>query len=139
MITPVFAGTIDKGKLILDQPQRYLVHLAKYEGKRIEVILRKRRSKRSDAQNRWYWGVCVEILANHCGYDPEELHDALKIKFLSDRTVDDKGLMRVGSTARMTTDEFIGYTNKVVRWAAEYLHVYIPSPHEVDYSRAVNE
>ena len=133
MATPIFTGIIDKGKLTLDNPQRYLVHLSKFEGKRIEIVLRKRRSQRSDGQNRWYWGVCVEILANHCGYDPEEMHEALKIKFLSDRTEDEKGLMRVGSTARLTTDEFIAYTNRVVRWAAESLYVYIPSPNEVDY------
>ncbi len=138
MATPLFTGIIDKGKLILDQPQRYLVHLAKHEGKRIELVLRKRRSKRSDSQNRWYWGVCVEILANHCGYDSDEMHEALKIKFLSNHQEDEKGLMRVGSTARLTTDEFIAYTNRVVRWAAESLSVYIPDPSQVDYDRAVN-
>jgi hypothetical protein len=134
MTAPVFTGIIDKGKLILDQPQRYLVHLANHEGKKVELVLRKRRTKRSDSQNRYYWGVCVEILANHCGYEPEELHEALKVKFLSDRQEDENGLMRVRSTAKLTTDEFIAYTNRVVRWAAESLGVYIPSPNEVEYS-----
>lgn len=135
---PIFHGHIDKGRLILDHPDRYLVHMTKFEGRRVELILRKKRSKRSDQQNKHYWGVIVEILADYCGYDPEEMHEALKIKFLSNHQEDGRGLMRVGSTARLTTDEFIAYTNRIVRWAAEDLHIYIPDPGQVEYGRAVN-
>ena len=39
-ITPVFTGRIDHGKLILDAPRRYLVHLARLDGKPIELIVR---------------------------------------------------------------------------------------------------
>jgi hypothetical protein len=133
MTTPIFTGSIDKGKLILDQPERYLVHLAGLNNRRIELILRKRRSKRSDNQNRWYWGVCVEILANHCGYEADQMHEALKWKFLSGMVPDNNGLTTVRSTAKMSTDEFIKYTNQVVRWAAEELGVFIPDPRQCDY------
>lgn len=128
----LFTGTVDKGKLLLDDPQRYLVHLAGFEGRRVELVLRKRQSKRTDRQNRYYWGVIVEILGNHCGYEPEEMHEALKVKFLGAHP-DERGLVRVGSTAKLSTDEFIRYTNAVVRWAAENLSVYIPDPSQVEH------
>jgi len=139
MPTPIFRGQISKGKLILDSPHQYLVQLAKLEGKRVELVVRKASTKRSTQQNAYYFGVVIEILAEHCGYDPAEMHEALKIRFLSDRQEDQNGLMHVRSTARMSTDEFAEYLNRVVRWAAEYLHVYIPGPNEADYADAVNK
>ena len=81
MTTPLWPGQVTKGKLILETPMRYLAYLSGLEGKRVELILRKQKSKRSDQQNRYYWGVVIEILANHCGYEAEEMHEALKIKF----------------------------------------------------------
>lgn len=132
MTTPIFTGSINKGKLILDQPERYLVHLASLNNRRVELILRKRRSKRSDSQNKYYWGVIIEILANHCGYEADQMHEALKYRFLSDRQEDEKGLIKIGSTATLTTDEFIRYTNEIVRWAAG-MSVYIPDPGQVEY------
>lgn len=135
MKTPIFTGIISKGKLALDNQNQYLVHLSKFEGKKVELVLRKRRSQRSIKQNAWYWGVVVEILANHCGYEPEEMHDALKYRFLSNHKEDERGLIRICSTAKLTTSEFIDYTNRVVRWAAESLGVYIPDPNEVDFTQ----
>jgi len=133
MTTPIFHGSITKGCLTLDNPERYLVYMAGLEGKRVELVLRKKRSKRSDGQNKYYFGVVVKILANHCGYEPEELHEALKIRFLSDRREDDHGLMKVHSTAKLSTDEFTQYVNRVVRWAAESLGVYVPSANDMEY------
>jgi hypothetical protein len=79
------------------------VHVALLEGKRIELVIRKRRSQRSLQQNKYYFGVVVEILANYCGYTTDEMHSALKIKFLSDHQEDEKGLIKIGSTAALTT------------------------------------
>ena len=111
MTTPVFHGSITKGRLALDNPDRYLVYMAGLEGKRVELVLRKKRSKRSDQANRYYFGVVVKILGNFCGMDPDEMHSALKVKFLSDHHEDEKGLMKVGSTAKLSTDEFTQYVN----------------------------
>lgn len=133
MTTPIFHGSIMKGRLTLDNPERYLVYMAGLEGKRVEVVLRKKRSKRSDQQNRYYWGIVVQILANHCGYEPDQMHEALKYKFLSDHQEDSSGLITIRSTASMTTDEFAQYVNRVVRWAAESLGVYVPSANDMEY------
>ena len=130
MTTPLFTGRIDRGKLILDTPQRYLVHLARLDGKPVELLIRKRRSQRSLPQNAYYWGVVVEILAEHFGYEKEEMHVALKFKFL--RTHD--GDLPTGrSTSKLTTVEFVNYTNEIIRWAAQEHQVFIPDPGQVDF------
>jgi len=132
-MNPTFQGRIEKGRLILNDPTKYLLRLSSLEGKRIDLSLKQHRETRSDGQNRYYWGVVVKLLADHCGYTPEEMHDALKLKFLSDRCMDDNGLVRIRSTARLTTDEFIQYTNQVVMWAASDMGVFIPDPSQVDF------
>lgn len=132
-MNPLFRGKVEKGKLMLDDPSRYLVRLSSLEGKRIELTVRKQRETRSDNQNRYYWGVIIAILSEHCGYTTDEMHDALKFKFLSDRNADDKGLVKMRSTAKLSTDEFIQYTNQIVMWAAQEMNVYIPDQSQAEF------
>jgi len=130
-MNPIHTGTVTHGKLILDAPQRYLVTLARLEGKPIELVVRRRRSQRSLNQNAAYWGIAVEILSEHTGYDKETMHEALKAKFASRR--DEKtGLLIVESTAKMDTKRFNRYYEDIQRWAVEFLGVRIPSPNECE-------
>ena len=99
-MNPVFHGKVDKGKLILEAPDRFRVHLSRYEGKPVEVIARGKKSQRSINQNAAYWGIAVEILCEHTGFSREEMHEALKQKFAS--RVDEKtGLTIIESTVDM--------------------------------------
>jgi len=123
-------GKVAQGKIILDQPSRYLVQLSKLEGKRIELTLKKEKSQRSLDQNSAYWGIIIEILSAHLGYEREETHDALRTKFLS--RVDDKGLTIIRSTTSLSTVEFMDYYAQIQRWAAQFLNCYLPSPNEAE-------
>ena len=126
-ITPVFTGWIDRGKLILDAPRRYLTHLARLDGKPIEL----RKSQRSLQQSAYYWGVLIEILADHFGYEAGEMHEASKFKFLRTHEGD---LPTVRSTAKLNTEKFVAYVDRVVRWAAQEHQLYIPDPGQVEYA-----
>jgi hypothetical protein len=132
MTTPIFTGTVDKGQLKLDHPHKYLIQVSALNGKKVELVLRKRRTKRSDRQNRYYWGVVIQILANFCGYEPEEMHESLKYQFLRDPANEKYGLPKIGSTADLSTDEFNQYVNRVVRWAATNLQVFIPDASQIE-------
>jgi hypothetical protein len=132
MAIPTFRGTVEKGKLLLQDPHRYLVWMAGLEGKKVELVLKKSSSVRSLQANSYYWAVVVKILADHCGYDSDEMHEILKHKFLSSAVPDEHGLIRVRSTAALNVDEFIQYTNRIVIWAAQDLQVYIPDPSQVE-------
>jgi hypothetical protein len=128
-----FVGKVEKGKPVLDRPNKYLVKLASLEGKRVELVIRLQKSKRSNQQNAAYWGIVIEILSNHTGFSKDEIHEALKQKFAS-RVDPDTGLTIVESTTKMDTKRFIQYYEDIQRWAAEFLDCYIPNPNEIDYT-----
>jgi hypothetical protein len=130
-MNPIFRGRVEKG--ILRLAPGFYAYLGSLEGLEVEVVVRKKRSKRSDQQNRYYWGVVVKMIADHCGYTPEEMHEALKFKVLGSESPDDHGLVKIRSTAALSTDEFSQYVNKVVQFAAMSLGVFIPDPSMVDY------
>ena len=97
------------------------------EGARIELVLRKESKKRSDPQNKYYWGVVIPTLGEHFGYTKDEMHDALKWLFLQKPESDPP---TVGSTAKMSTEEFNQYIEMIQVWAASDHSVVIPDPDE---------
>jgi len=129
---PILTGKVHGGKLKLDNPQHYLVELSKLEGKRIELTIRKVRNTRSLSQNKYYWGVVVEILADHFGYTPEELHEELKRKFNPQPSRIDHDKTYGGSTAKLSTVEFGKYIDSIITWASSEYGIVIPSPDEIE-------
>ncbi len=127
-IQAIFRGEVQQGVMVLEKPDGWKLQLCILEGKQIEVILRQYRKGRSNEQNRWYWGCIVPLLAEHCGYDKEEMHDALRWKFLRKHAA---LIETVRSTTELTTAEFSDYCEQCRRFAAE-MSVYIPSPNEVE-------
>ena len=100
---------------------------------RVEIIIRKRVKKRSNDQNAYYWGVVIPILANHFGHDnPEDMHTDLKELFNPVESKVSPGKKIGGSTAKMTTVEFMSaddsYVERICRWAAIEHGIYIPPP-----------
>jgi hypothetical protein len=127
-IVPIFAAKVEHGTLKADIS--YYKWLNTLEGCNVTVRVEKKKKQRSLSQNAWYWGVCVELLADFCGYSPDEMHESLKEKFLGSER-DKNGLVKIRSTAALSTDEFVDYTNRIVIWAAQQLSVFIPGPGEV--------
>ena len=124
---PVFVGLVQDGKLRIDYRAQFDAYLRRFEGEAVEVEVRKRRSQRSGRQNRYWWGVLVPALADHTGYSKDEMHEALKAKFLSTEDLS-LGLTKIGSTAKLGTQEFADLVDRVVLWAAEALGVIVPPP-----------
>lgn len=124
-----FTGKVEKGLLKLDDEIGYRKHLASLEGKKIQAIVRKYKTTRSNEQNRYYWGVVIKILGEEFGYMPEEIHEALKWKFLR------KGgkLETVNSTTSLNTTEFEIFLEKVRIWVLTDFQVKIPLPNEIKY------
>ncbi len=126
-MTPVFKATLRAGKiLIIDRPafDRYLA--GRKDGN-YEVIVRRERVQRSLNQNSYYWGVVIPLLVQWSGYEDEEVHDALKQRFLTEHR--EGGLDHVRSTSQLTTTEFTEYIERVRQLAAEH-GVYVPDPGE---------
>jgi hypothetical protein len=96
------------------------------------IELRVNRNNRSIPQNKFYWGVVINILSNHTGFEPEEVHEVLRAKFLKYRTVVFEEEIEVTkSTKNLDTKEFEEYLEKIRMFAAQELDVQIPLPNEV--------
>jgi len=128
MVSPIFRGRVSETGVLQVGPQ-FEVWLSTLKGKEVDVVVREKRTQRSNKQNRAYFGIVVKDLADHLGYTKDECHDALKIMFAS-RKDEKTGLTLVESTSKMNTKRFIRYYEDIQRWAAEFLGYDIPSPNE---------
>ena len=123
-----FMGKSEKGIVVLDDEKGFTEHIKSLDGKFIQLVVRRYRTNRSNNQNKYYWGVVIKILGDELGYMPDEMHNALRWKFLR------KGgkLETVKSTSSLTTIEFEEYLELVRIWALRDLEIAIPLPNEVD-------
>jgi hypothetical protein len=101
----------------------------------LEVTVKRLRATRSTVQNRYYWGVVVQMLSDDLGYTPDEMHALLKMKFLPKRLAICDGNGEIldefvvgGSTRELTTADFGEYLDAIRQWAAERGLV-IPDPY----------
>jgi hypothetical protein len=69
------------------------------------------------------------VLGDYFGYDENEMHDALKYKFLRRGAAD---LETVQSTTKINTAQFEEYLEKIRRWAVMEYNVSIPLPNEAE-------
>jgi len=95
---------------------------------------------RSNLQNAYYHGCLLPLVLDglqDAGFnevkDVATVHELLKKMFLerkiiSEKTGDEIGIP--GSTARLSTTEFMTFIDEVIQWAAEYLGIQIPLPNE---------
>lgn len=128
-VIPIFKGFTEKGKLRIVNVSDFNNYIAKFkDGKPLEVIVRRKMSKRSDPQNKYYWGVVLAIISEHTGHTAEELHEAFKQKFL--KKFINKGLVFARSTTALNKIEFADYLDKVIQWAAEW-EIVIPDSNGV--------
>lgn len=125
-----FGKVLPGGLLVIEKPKDYNRAVRALAGKHVELTIKKRRTKRTDPQNRYYFGVVVKLLAEHCGYETDEMHEALAMRFLRIEDCPITGAPRRKRTPKTDTEEFARYLDSCIRLAAE-LGVVIPSPSEV--------
>lgn len=132
-LTPIFVCTPRGGVPVFSKraAQDLRAWLQTLEGQEVWAQFAKKKKRRSDNQNAYYWGVVVKMLGDHLGMTPEEVHDALKWKFLRKSV---SGLDTTRSTASLTTTNFEDYLQAVRTWASTELAFNLPLPNEVDFS-----
>ena len=128
----LFFAKASKGRPVFDAPAQVALHLNKLEGKDIQVSIEPRKRKRSLNQNSYMWGVVIEMLAEYFGYSPEEMHTALRFKFLN--RLESGKPVTARSTTDLSTSEMEDYLSRIRIWAATEYSVNIPEPNEVDWS-----
>lgn len=136
-ILPVtIGGVVTQGRLVAPMDTLRAVARGWPDGD-VEITLRRKKRSRSTNQNRWYWGCILAYISEATGYEPEELHELFKVKFLpkaltltdGNGVIAEEGVIG-GSTASLKTDEFGEYCERVRRFAAEHLSLNIPDPEQ---------
>ena len=101
------------------------------------VSIKKQRNTRSNMQNSYYWKCIVQGLAEELGYFPNEMHDALRAKFLSEYemiSINDNqiAINKIGSTTALNTKAFEQYTEQIRVWALTDLGIRLMLPNEYE-------
>ena len=94
------------------------------------VEIKRLKSKRTLQQNALYWRW-VHLIANDTGNDAEDIHEAIKLKFIEPEfiTVFGETVPR-RSTANKDIDAMAVLMNKVHAWAHTDLGIHLPLPEE---------
>lgn len=130
-------GTIKEGKLTLANRKRFEQDLQSFKDCSVELSVKKR-NRRSNPQNRYYWGVVVKeiqlrLIQLGNDFDADTVHEFLKDKFNKKEIIGDGGEVLDylgGTTTGMNKEEFTIYLDKIIEWAASFLQIAIPYPDE---------
>ena len=122
----VFLGKVTQGTVHLLMMEQYRQYVSSLEGDVVEVIVRKRSRRRTNPQNAYFHGVVLPMLARAAGYEPEEMKDALKMRFLVSHQ--DGPLPTVRGTSSLSTAEFNEFIDHCIRLGAEMFDIVIPDP-----------
>lgn len=125
---------ITNGKIEPLNAERFGKDLELYEGKAVEISIKKWKDKRTLSQNSLYWRI-LELIENETGNDKDTLHDYFKIRFLDKRRLklgDDEKILP-GSTRKLDTREMGQYIDKIILFASQELQIAIPAPDYMDF------
>ena len=138
-ITPIFKGSIVNGfiKFSGAVKEHINIWLGSFKtGTEVDVTVRKHTKKRTLPQNAYYWGVVIPLLSEYFGYESEEMHDEMKLKFYPLPSKLDPKKIIGGSTTRLSVDDFLNgegsYVNRIRRWAAMEYGIHIPDPSKAE-------
>ena len=135
-----YTGTIKivDSKLILVNKKEMLNFAINLKCKEFTFTLEKKKSKRSNEQNRYYWGVVVTLVKQgltDLGYlvDTESTHDFIKSEFNYKEIVNEKTgeVKRLpNTTTQLSKTEFSEMIERIKQWSAEWCNIYIPDAGE---------
>ena len=128
----MITGEVKNGKFIPYSKEAFINAFQRYEGKKVKVEVKKLTKQRSMSQNRYYWGIVLNVFGDYLGYEPEEMHEICKSKFLKDfKMIGDIEVEYVKSTTNLSTADFEQYMEKIRTWASKEFACYIPDPNSI--------
>ncbi len=127
----IFKAKVEKTTLKLDEPEKMREYLKSLEGQIVQVIVRKPKNPRSLNQNAFLWGVVYRLISEVTGFTVDEVHSAMGLMFLLDRS---RSIPIIRSTTSLNTVEMEEYIESIRQFAAKDLNCSIPLPNEVDYT-----
>lgn len=133
---PIFTGHIDARAELHLTPNEAGMRRKWREsliGHEVELVIRKRRTKRSGKQNRWIHAA-ASALADHCGLSLAEMKCELMGACWGWHTLPSGHEVPVKlHTSDMTVDEAAHFTDWLIAWALEHFpEVEIPLPGQAE-------
>lgn len=129
-------GAVMQGGKISKQNAAILNSFLKSHEGSIVTITINAGKRRSNPQNRYYWGFVVPFvqqLFSQVGHDltMNEVHEFLKKEFnAKELEVDGHFLSVPGSSAELNTEEFASYIEKINLFTSNLFGVPVPEPNE---------
>ena len=121
-----FNGNVTNGRFIPDDRSRFSMVFVQHEGKRVTLTVARQRKSRTIPQNSYLHGVVIKMLADHLGYELEEMKGIIK------------WLFKVKHTSALSTVQDEELCEKIRRWAMKEFKFYIPNPNEIDFQDYIN-
>lgn len=134
----VISSHVEKGKLSRNR-KTLAQTIRQFEGKEIQITIERKRKKRSNRQNRYYFGVIVLILKQCLEWewgeriDIETAHDVLKTNCNYKEIVNENTgeIIRVPqSTAVLNTGESEDYYENCRQFIRRLFNTEVPLPNE---------
>lgn len=125
---------VERGRLVIQNKRQFDQMVGQLDPRwQLEVTVKRLRATRSQQSNRFYWGVCVAMVSEHTGYQPEEIHNLAKQMFLPKVLSFADGNGEVvgeyvlgGSTRTLNSAEFSTFVERFRHWASTELDINIP-------------
>lgn len=120
--TKHFAATITRGPdgkktVTLKSPRWYRYQISKFkDGEDVTLVIHSRKPKRTEQQNRYYWGAFLPKVAEETGEsDLDKLHELFKGKFLTEGIVEVLGekVRMKKSTTNLSKADFSEYISSI--------------------------
>ena len=137
-ISQPFAAVIKKMKtdhgntLVVINPDYYKTELNKFkDGENVTLCIHNKKPKRTEQQNRYYWGVYLPLIAKETGENNKDtLHELFKGEFLTEAIVEVLGKkVRIKkSTTDLTVFDFCQYIMNIEEMTG------VPAPPTENYN-----
>jgi len=114
-----------EGKLKILNRAGFDALIQRMDGLELDILVRKHRKDRTLTQQGYLWVIYQFIADNTDGWTKEDVHDAMRQMFLTDRT---GPMPRLLSTTELSTVEFNEYIERIAQFCAETLDLVIPEP-----------
>ena len=113
---------------------------AAFAGKSITVEVERQRKRTTWEQHKYYRGCVLLHITDAINEQqgealtPDEVHGYMAYRYLREQKVNEDGEIvfeRVKSSGELTRFQYCVFVDECIRFAAEFLHIEIPTPHSV--------